>query len=374
MRSDKMSALRYHPGGSARGLLLRILILLWILFSSGTASGSAFPTTQRARPLAAYSSLGLSPSEEPWLMPDPQVQALIDRVTPTLVYSYVASLSGEQAVMIGNQLYTIFERNTFGGAGIQLATRFAHERFARTGLSTRDQVWYDVTNPNIIAEQVGVWQPERIFLITAHLDNKPDVSPGAPLAPGADDNASGSTGVLIAAEILSQFPCHHTLRYALFTGEEQGLLGSRAYVASVIGEQIEGVLNLDMIGWEADGYPEIDLYARRGYPADARIAQLFVQVVTEYSLDLTPEVLDTMITGSDHYSFWERGFPAILAIEDKDDFNVYYHTPEDRLEHLDLDYLTNFIKASVGALAHIACLASAEIYLPVMRKNIQFSR
>jgi Zn-dependent M28 family amino/carboxypeptidase len=242
------------------------------------------------------------------------------------------------------------------------------------GLQTSTQVWLDETNPNVMAEQTGTGLPHSLILLTAHLDDKPDIGPGNPRAPGADDNASGSAGVLIAAEILSQVGCYHTVRYVLFTGEEQGLLGSRAYAESVASQPIEAVLNLDMIGWNSDSDPGIDLYARDWYPDDFRIATLFARVINAYQINLNSEILGERITGSDHASFWDKGFPAILAIEDRDDFNIYYHTSNDRLAYLNLDYLTSFIQAAVGALAHMACLAPPPVYLPIIRGNPASSR
>lgn len=55
---------------------------------------------------------------------------------------------------------------------------------------------------------------------------------------------------------------------------------------------------------------------------------------------------------SDHASFWNRGYSAILLIED--DFNEYYHTANDTLANLNMTYFTNNVKASVGTLAHLA--------------------
>jgi hypothetical protein len=314
------------------------------------------PVLQTARP-------GLA--DRPWVMqlsPEPQVQELIDQVTPTLVYSYVAGLSGDQPVTISGSPLTIQNRNTHGGEGIQRATQYVYERFSAAGLLASFHYWDEATNPNVIAEQPGGLLPGRVFLITAHLDNLPERE----VAPGADDNASGSAGVLVAAEILSGMGCRQTLRYILFTGEEQGLLGSRAYADAVAGDEIRGVLNLDMIGWQSDDHLEVDLYARPWNQADLRIAAFFSGVVEAYGLNLVPEVHEYAESRSDHYSFWRKGFPAILAIEDMEDFNRYYHSPNDRLSHLDIGYLTDFVRASVALLAHIACLAPGEIYLPVV--------
>ena len=77
----------------------------------------------------------------------------------------------------------------------------------------------------MIGQITGETPLSPIFLIGAHLDDMPV----GPTAPGADDNASGSAAVLVAADILSQYQWGCTLRFAFWTGEEQGLLGSAAY-------------------------------------------------------------------------------------------------------------------------------------------------
>ena len=71
------------------------------------------------------------------------------------------------------------------------------------------------------------------------------------LAPGADDDASGAVGVLTAAEVLAPYQFQRTLRFVLFTGEEQGLCGSEIYArdAAAAGEAIVAVYNMDMIAW-----------------------------------------------------------------------------------------------------------------------------
>jgi Zn-dependent M28 family amino/carboxypeptidase len=74
----------------------------------------------------------------------------------------------------------------------------------------------------VIGEIPGLVNPDDIFIIGAHID---DVTG----TPGADDNASGSVATLLAADILSQYDWGCTLRFAFWTGEEQGLLGSDVY-------------------------------------------------------------------------------------------------------------------------------------------------
>jgi PKD repeat protein len=288
---------------------------------------------------------------------------MMDQVTVSKVQAYDGGLSGEWPVNIGGSPYTIATRYSRTTTPIEKATQYAYERFTAFGLPAAYHE-YNLTGTglrrNVIAEQAGLSQPERLFLITAHLDS----TSGSPntLAPGADDNASGSTAVLLAAEILSQYTFDCTLRYVLFTGEEQGLYGSEAYAQQAFtnGDDIEAVLNLDMIAYNSDAFPILDLHTRPpsnpGNVDDMLIASLFVDVISAYNLSLSPQIFQDGISYSDHYSFWQVGYPAILAIEDDDDFTPYYHTINDRLNTLDLNYFTKFVKAAVGTLAHMGCL------------------
>jgi hypothetical protein len=168
--------------------------------------------------------------------------------------------------------------------------------------------------------------------------------------------------VLVVADLLSRLDFECTLRFVLFTGEEQGLRGSAAYAADIAaaGEDVRAVLNLDMIAYNSDTDPIVDLHARSTVSGSLAIAETFSQVVATYDLDLTPDIFVDHWLGnfSDNRSFWLQGYPAILAIEDYDDFTPFYHTLGDALDTLDLDYFTEFVRAGVGTFAHLGCLPS----------------
>ena len=293
--------------------------------------------------------------------PDPHVQAMMDQVISSTVYQYDGDLSGEWPALIGGEPYTINTRYTYSGEPLRKATQFVGEHLENLGLDVEYHVWNTISNPNVIGEIPGIVHPEEIYLISAHLDDTSEQP--YTYAPGADDNASGATALLIAADILSQYDWGCTLRFALFTGEEQGLLGSNVYArrSRLIGEDIRGVLNLDMIAWNTpQSSADIDLHAKALFTPTIEMAELFSDVVSVYDLDLIPEIWPVGSGGSDHSSFWIRGYPAILAIEDFGDFNPYYHTTSDQLEHLDIAYFTEFVKASLGTFVHMNdCLITA---------------
>ena len=167
--------------------------------------------------------------------------------------------------------------------------------------------------------------------------------PRSGAAPGADDNASGSVAVLVAADILSQYQWGCTLRFALWTGEEQGWLGSRVYAArsKTNRENIKGYLNLDSIAWNSRPPQSLNLYWTSRVPASQNIADLFVGVIGAYGLDLLPFKFDAVDFTyghiSDNAQFWSEGYPAIWVLEDLNDGNgPIYHSPRDRMSALDM--------------------------------------
>ncbi len=223
------------------------------------------------------------------------------------------------------------------------------------GLEVEYHNWNSNYPPNVIGQRTGFSNPDDIFIVGAHLDNLPY---GA-VAPGMDDNASGSVGVLVAADILSEYHWDCTLRFVFWTGEEQGLLGSGAYAqrSAAQGENILGVLNLDMIAWNTAGSsPTVELHANSGLTRTLELAQLFVDVVDTYSLNLDPEIISNGTDRSDHASFWDWGYTAILGIEDFDgDFNPNYHTTANSYASLqDIPYFNEYIKGAVATYAHLA--------------------
>jgi len=337
------------------------LLLIGFLFPNGP--GLAIEAPEPTPPAPALAQVRTSfPTS---LTPDPLIQEMVSQVISDTLYHYVGDLSGAWPVTIGGSSYLIATRSTLTDIPIQEATQFAYEHFQSFGLQTSYDVYPVGGKPkrNVIAEQIGLIQPARIFLLTAHLDSTTLTSPST-LAPGADDNGSGSAAVMRIADILSQYPFGCTLRYALFTGEEQGLYGSKAYAREVKarGDAIEAVINLDMLGYNTPGTaPTIDLHTRND-SSDLAITNVFTNVISAYNIGLEPVILKDGIKFSDHASFWQNGYSAILAIEDdKTDFNPYIHSNEDRLPKIDLVYYTNFVKAALGTLAHMGCLLEGEV-------------
>jgi len=286
--------------------------------------------------------------------PDPLIQGMIDQVSQTEVYTYDRQLAGELPVWVDEDWYTIPTRDTYSGTPIQKTTNFVGQHMSDLGMDVEYHNWEGTTHPNVIGEITGSTNPDDIYMIGAHIDDVPG-------APGADDNASGSVATLLAADILSQYQWGCTLRFAFWTGEEQGLLGSYYYAQRAFNqeENILGYLNLDMIAWNTEGSaPYITLAYSTSMSPTQQLAQLYSDVIGAYDINLLPDYAPNM-WGSDHNSFWDFGFTSILAIEDDihGDFNPYYHSSQDTPAHTDPVYFTNFTKASIATFAHMTgCL------------------
>lgn len=290
--------------------------------------------------------------------PDPLIAEMIAQVDSVTVYLYDGDLSGENEVIIGGQPYTLYTRYSYSGEPVEKATQFVYEHFQNLGLEVEyhDYNWRGYDLRNVVATKPGLTDSDDIYIICAHVDSISNDPYN--YAPGADDNASGVTAVMIAADILSQYDFDYTIRFVTFTGEEQGLRGSHEYAqdAWYDGDNILGVLNLDMIAYDSDADSILELHAGTG-PGSIAIASLFTDVVDTYDIDLVPQIITAGATDrSDHASFWDYGYDAILAIEDWQDFTPYYHTTNDQLSTLNIPYFTEFVKASVGTVASMSCL------------------
>ena len=142
------------------------------------------------------------------------------------------------------------------------AAEWARDQFQDHGCTARlteIRVASHARSLNVIADRPFTTGSDGpLVLVTAHLDSVNSDGDASSAAPGADDNASGSAGVLEIAAALHDAPLGAHVRYILFGGEEQGLFGSQAYVRSLSAAErgrIRAVVNMDMIG-TINGTPE----------------------------------------------------------------------------------------------------------------------
>ena len=208
---------------------------------------------------------------------------------------------------------------------------------------------------NVIARKNALKDDaQRIVLVVAHLDsinhNAPAHDLDAP-APGADDNASGSAGVLEIARVFKDVEIEQELRLILFGGEERGLYGSESYVSRLSASEIsrvDVVLNMDMIGSVNAGAGgrgvllESKPFALALIDELSTAAHAYAEVRVETSLNPY---------SSDHVPFLREGMPAILTIEGSDGANPRDHTENDTIDHVDFELVRQIVRMNAAFVA-----------------------
>ncbi len=204
---------------------------------------------------------------------------------------------------------------------------------------------------NLIADRPGSGGGGEVVLVAAHLDSVNNRDGADAPAPGADDNGSGAAGVLAVARALQDRTGSRDLRFVLFGGEEQGLHGSRHYVAELAPEERERlhtVLTMDMIGGRNTPAPTVLLEG-------AAVSQTVLDGLAAAARTHTALTVQTSLLpfNSDHVPFLDRGIPAVLTIEGADGANERIHTAEDTLEHVDQDLALEILRMNVAYLLEV---------------------
>ena len=276
----------------------------------------------------------------------PIIQTIIDQANIDSLIFFVEELSGEVPTIIGGSQYTILSRNKYQ-PGNDKAADYIQQKFEYYGLNVYNQS-FSSTGRNVYAVQPGTDFPNQKYIICAHYDDMPSGT----IAPGADDNASGTAAVLEAARILSQYVSEYTIVYALWDEEEQGLVGSNYYaqLAQANGDSILGVVNLDMIAWDSNSDYIADLHTR-SVGTSLYLKDKMVEVNTLYNIGLDIDIQNPGATYSDHASFWSHNYGAILLIEDGSDFNWYYHSTNDLVIHFNQPYYLMMCQTAFGTIA-----------------------
>ena len=200
---------------------------------------------------------------------------------------------------------------------------------------------------NIEATLQGQGSSNSIVFLSAHYDS-------VTISPGADDDGSGVAVVLAAAEIMSHYKFNCTIKFVLFSGEEQGLYGSHEYVQKVFAskENIIGDLNLDGVGYAANSENghKIKHHANN---QSAWMVDISQKIASLYADTIGLEVIKLPhVTFSDQQSFVEYNYQASYLNEYS--LDPYYHTSDDLIKHMNITYLVKVCKLTLGTLASIA--------------------
>ncbi len=272
--------------------------------------------------------------------PTPWIQDLVDRISQSQFESDLHHLVSYPTRFSTSQHYAN-------------AATWCEQQLQSLGYSTRTEPVrvQASSSKNVIAEKVGQGTaPRKIVLAVAHLDSINSQGTAQSIAPGADDNGSGSAGILQLARAFQHHSTVEDFRLILFGGEEQGLHGSRQYLANLSPaerERILCVINMDMIGGLNTPQPTVLL---EGTPLAQSAMDGLAQAASTYSSLQVQTSLRPY--ASDHVPFIEAGIPAVLTIEGADRANPHIHTANDTEAHINADLAIRILKMNVGFLAN----------------------
>ena len=278
---------------------------------------------------------------------DPKITNIINLVNESLIRGFLEGL-----VSYGPRVT--------GTYGCEKAAGYLFDQFKNMGIETRYQNWSSFGDrlpirvynaKNIEGTLIGKDPSKEILVFNGHYDS-------VKISPGANDDGSGIAAILTAAYILREFEFNRTIKFVAFSGEEQGLFGSRAYVKEAYenNEEIFVELNADMIGYaEGARGRNVSLSSTE----DAKWAVNKIKEVNEnYNISFNVKAGWAMIQGgprmgSDYHDFLLYGYESV-AFWQSGGSKSYYHTAEDTIAHVNMSYLVNMTKLIVGSLAYLA--------------------
>ncbi len=199
---------------------------------------------------------------------------------------------------------------------------------------------------NFIAEKKGSVDPSKVLILSSHIDSVGNK--------GANDNGTGTIGVLAVAKELAKNNYSYTVRVLGFDREEKGLVGSDAYVATITDKKaIIGNINFEMMGYHAKndgGFHLIDCDKPFLFNVPRQFSEFLSAEVKKSISDLAIDlhVVKTCTGRSDHASFWRAKIPAVVISENffGGDADPCYHSKCDVVdERLNYEYMGKILEA-----------------------------
>ncbi|MFC2169827.1 M20/M25/M40 family metallo-hydrolase [Acidobacteriota bacterium] len=234
-----------------------------------------------------------------------------------------------------------YKRYELKGAGINFEPVYDDEDF----LSWNVVGMVEGTNPAL---------SDQYITVGAHLDAVAPVN--SQINNGADDNASGSTGVLEIAEAVAQAPFQRPVIFALWTAEEGGAFGSQYFIEKppVPLDKIKININLDMIGRSAPENKESRKHYTQGFD-NTIISGLksFIEEINNKTVKwpLSYVIRERIAGSSDHASFYKKGIPVFCFYSGHHDD---VHMPSDDAERIDYEKMEKISQLTYWIIKELA--------------------
>jgi len=268
-----------------------------------------------------------------------QVQVLVDQVDQDRWYGQVEYLAGLDRML---------------EADLIIAGEWLENKFTALGLSSsRVSLHSYYRGFNVLGFKQGTTRPDDWYVVGAHLDSRNRTWNDNLPSPGAEDNASGCSGVLEMANVISQYETEASIVFMCFIEEESGLLGSKDVVTHLtnVGDinKVQAMLNLDMISYR--GPDRNTAIAGTNNNLYQTLANTVAANGNQYT-DIDWQVNLNMCC-TDFVSFGAKGIPAVTS--NQPDISSYagYHSTTDLAVNLDPTLGAGIVKANLVTLINL---------------------
>jgi hypothetical protein len=325
-------------------IFLALLVAALPVASQGPGQSAGTRATAAALPRALPRAAAI-----PWAVSEPRASAAAASVEALDRVPQMVSEVSTPAVMATIQQLESFQTRYLSTPNLEAAGEYLYSAFSALGLQVERDPFSagGYGTNNIVATLPGKTDPAIVLIVGAHYDSNSD-NPLV-LAPGADDNASGTAVVLELARVLRNYQFDFTVKFVAFSAEEQWCLGSDHYASSakLREEKILGAVALDQIGY-VDREPSDLALLVNG--ASEWLANAFADAASRYA----PLPTQRLALGSaDHAPFWFHGYSAIGACAAKT-VHPHYHKTTDTSSTLNTAFLGGVARATLATVATLA--------------------
>lgn len=246
------------------------------------------------------------------------------------------------------KLVVFASRNRKSQEDLDVSRAFLAEEYKKLGFETALHPFGSGTN--FIAEKKGSVDPTKVLILSSHIDSVGNK--------GANDDGTGTIGLLTVAKELAKKNYGYTIRVLGFDREEKGMVGSDAYVATLSDKKaIIGDIHFEMMGYHSrndGGFHLIDCDKPFLFNVSRQSSEfLSAEVKNSIStLALDLHVVKTCTGRSDHASFWRAKIPAVVISENffGGDADPCYHSKCDIVDdRLNYPYMGKILEAVLDA-------------------------
>ena len=247
--------------------------------------------------------------------------------TFSVIYNWIAQVDTALVFSHIRHLQDYQTRDCFTSNAVE-AQNWLKAQYEALGLAVELQdfpLYNDNPSDNVIATLSGKIYPNEYVVLGGHYDSWAS----SDFAPGADDNASGTSGVLEVARILSQQKFKRSIIFCAFSAEEYGLAGSDVFVGRCQqqGKNLLGYINMDMIAYHEEG---TTMHSDMINPPGAQsLADFYMSVAGIYRPDFIFDQVAVDEGNSDHAPFNNWGYQGIFPFEDDELCSPFIHTTGD---------------------------------------------